>query len=156
MPRPRVRVFLDTSALFAGIWSEEGAARAILKLGEMGVIRILISPQVLAEIEAVVRRKAPHLLSPMALLLDAANVEVTPHPSPEARQQAARLVTHPGDVLVLAAALDAQPDYFVTLDKAHFLSNTLLADALPFPLGTPGDFLSWWRAIIQGAGGEER
>lgn len=56
---PRVSVFLDTSALFAGIWSAEGGARMILKLGEAGAIRLLVSPQVLAEAESALRRKAP-------------------------------------------------------------------------------------------------
>ena len=40
----RVRVFLDTSALFAGIWSASGGARMILKLGEADTIQLLISP----------------------------------------------------------------------------------------------------------------
>ena len=48
----RISVFLDTSALFAGIWSAKGGSRMILKLGEAGVIRLLVSPQVLDEIES--------------------------------------------------------------------------------------------------------
>ena len=146
----KVRVFLDTSALFAGIWSEQGGARMLLKLGEMEVIRLLVSPQVIAEIDAVLRRKAPHLLGLLALLLDEANVEILTQPSEEARKRASGLVTHPGDALVLAAALDARPDYFVTLDRAHFLDNDRLTQAVPFPVGTPGDFLAWWRTEAVG------
>ncbi len=145
----KVRVFLDTSALFAGIWSEQGGARMILKLGEMGAIRLLVSPQVIAEIDAVLRRKAPHLLGLLAVLLDAANVEISAQPSEEARKRAADLVEHPGDGLVLAAVLDAQPDYFVTLDRTHFLDNDRLTQAVPFPVGTPGDFLAWWREQLK-------
>ncbi|NPA91738.1 MAG: PIN domain-containing protein [Chloroflexi bacterium] len=141
----KVRVFLDTSALFAGIWSEKGGARAILKLGEIAAICLLVSPQVIAEIDAVLRRKAPHLLGLLAVLLDAANVEIVSQPSEEAQKRATDLVTHPGDAFVLAAALDARPDYFVTLDRVHFLDNDRLSQAVPFPVGTPGDFLAWWR-----------
>ena len=52
----RISVFLDTSALFAGIWSSEGGARMILRLGETRAIRLLVSPQVLDEIEGALRR----------------------------------------------------------------------------------------------------
>jgi hypothetical protein len=46
---------------------------------------------------------------------------------------------------VLAAAIAAQVDYFVTLDRQHFLTNEPLRAALPFPIGTPGDCLAWHR-----------
>lgn len=142
----RTRVFLDTSALFAGIWSSEGGGRVILKLGEAGILDLLVSPQVLAELDGALRRKAPHLLPSVALLLDMARIQVTQRPTPQAVEHARRRVSHPGDALVLAAALDARPDYFVTLDRRHFLS--IPEGALPFPIGTPGDFLAWWRAQI--------
>jgi len=45
----RFSVFLDTSALFAGIWSAEGGARLVLRLAEVGAIRLLVSSQVLDE-----------------------------------------------------------------------------------------------------------
>ena len=54
----RVRVFLDTSALFAGIWSVAGGSCMILRLGEAEAIRLLVSLQVLDEIEGALRRKA--------------------------------------------------------------------------------------------------
>ena len=57
----KVSVFLDTSALFAGIWSATGGGRMILKLGEAGAIRLLVCPQVLDEIESALRRKAPDM-----------------------------------------------------------------------------------------------
>jgi predicted nucleic acid-binding protein len=141
----RVRAFLDTSALFAGIWSAEGGARMILKLGEAGAIRLLVSPQVLGEIEGALRRKAPDLLGLLTLLLDRSGVEVVSSPAREAVQESQALTDHPGDVQVLAAAWAARVDYFVTLDRNHFLDNLSVKDAVPFPIGTPGDFLTWYR-----------
>jgi putative PIN family toxin of toxin-antitoxin system len=141
----RIKVFLDTSALFAGIWSAEGGARMILKLGEAEAIRILVSSQVLTEIEAVLRRKAPAALGTLALLLHQSNIEVTPAPTSELIQQSERLTGHAGDAQVLAAAWLAKADYLVTLDHAHFLDNLAVRKAMPFPLGTPGDFLAWYR-----------
>ena len=56
---PETRVFLDTSALFAAVLSSGGGARALLKLGESGAIRIWVGPTVLQEADEVFRRKAP-------------------------------------------------------------------------------------------------
>jgi predicted nucleic acid-binding protein len=144
----KVNVFLDTSALFAGIWSAKGGGRMILKLGEAGAIRPLVSPQVLDEIESALRRKAPGMLGLLALLLDRSRVEVVSSPMPETVRDSQALTGHPGDAQVLAAAWAAGADYLVTLDRKHFLDNPALKDAVPFPVGTPGDFLAWYRAQL--------
>ncbi len=52
------------------------------------------------------------------------------------------------DALVLAAAASAGVDFFVTLDRRHFLGNAPLRAALPFPIGTPGDYLGWHRECV--------
>ncbi|MBM4465505.1 MAG: PIN domain-containing protein [Chloroflexi bacterium] len=135
----RVSVFLDTSALFAGIWSATGGGRMILKLGEAGAIRLLVSPQVLGEIESALHRKAPDVLGLLALLLDRSRVEVVPSPMPETVQDSEALTGHLGDAQVLAAAWGAGTNYFVTLDRKHFLGNKTLIDAVPFAIGTPGN-----------------
>jgi predicted nucleic acid-binding protein len=145
----RVSVFLDTSALFAGVWSSEGGGRMILKLGEAGAIRLLVSPQVLEEIEGALRRKAPELLGLLALLLDRSGVEVTPPPPPQAVQNSLALTGHAGDAQVLAAAWSTGVDFFATLDREHFLDNPVLREKIPFPVGSPGDFLAWYRGSLQ-------
>ncbi|MGH7801074.1 MAG: PIN domain-containing protein [Thermodesulfobacteriota bacterium] len=141
----RISVFLDTSALFAGIWSSEGGARMILRLGEARAIWLQVSPQVLDEIEGVLRRKAPDMLGLLTLLLDRSGIEVVPVPGPEAVEQSRSLTKHVGDAQILAAAWAAGVDYFVTLDRVYFLDNPKIRAAVPFPLGTPGDFLIWYR-----------
>lgn len=138
-------VYLDTSALFAAVWSPEGGGRLILTLGELGAVQILISPQVLAEMEGALRRKAPRSLASLAILLDRARVETTEHADPAVIAELQALIGHHGDAAVMAAALTASPEYFVTLDRAHFLDNETLLERLPFPIGTPGDFIAWYR-----------
>jgi predicted nucleic acid-binding protein len=142
------KVFLDTSALFAGIWSAKGGGRMILRLGEAGAIQLLVSSQVLEEIEGALRRKAPNLLGLLALLLDRSGIEVVSMPSPKVVQDSQALTGHAGDARVLAAASGGQVDFFVTLDRKHFLDNPVLREAVPFPLGTPGDFLVWYRVEL--------
>ena len=127
----------------------------ILKLGEAGAIRLLISPQVLDEIERALRRKAPELLGLLTLLLDRSNVVIVPPPTPETLQTSQALTRHPGDARVLAAAWSAGVDYFVTLDRKHFLGNSALRDAVPFPVGTPGGFLTWYRGQVWAGLGQE-
>ncbi|MBI2486936.1 MAG: PIN domain-containing protein [Deltaproteobacteria bacterium] len=152
----RISVFLDTSALFAGIWSAEGGARMILKLGEAGVIRLLASPQVLSEIERALRRKAPDMLGILALILDRSGIAISPEPTEEAVGKTRSLIGHPGDVRVLAAAMESGADYFVTLDRAHFLDNPDLQDEVSFPIVTPGDFLVWYRKVVMKGEVEEK
>jgi predicted nucleic acid-binding protein len=141
----RIRVFLDTSALFAGVWSPTGGARAVLKLAELGAIQLWASPQVLEELDRALRRKAPDALPWLALLLDRIDLQMAHTASAGALQHSRLLIAHPGDATILACAVSAEVDYFVTLDREHFLGNDALREAVPFPIGTPGDFLAWFR-----------
>jgi predicted nucleic acid-binding protein len=140
------QVFLDASVLSAAVWSSEGGARMILKLGEAGAVHLLVSSQVLDEVEGALRREASEILGAFALLLDRSNIEVIPLPTDEATRECLVATGHQGDARVLAAALNGQVDYFVTLDRQHFLDNARLSGFASFPIGTPGDFLAWFRA----------
>jgi predicted nucleic acid-binding protein len=142
------KVYLDTSALFSGIWSDKGGARLVLKLGEVGVVRLLVGSLVLTEIETVIRSKAPDLLGVLALVLDRSNIQVVRSTSPETLQRILTFLQNTGDAHVLAVAWDNEVDYFVTLDRKHFIGNEMLRDAVPFVMGTPGDFLSWYRTRL--------
>jgi predicted nucleic acid-binding protein len=140
------RVFLDASALFAGVFSAVGGARMILKLAEEGIVDLLISSQVLAEAEGALRRKAPESLAYLALLLDLARVQVSSNPPlTQVRLWAAEIAYLP-DAAILAAAIAAKADYLVTLDRQHFLENEPLKARVPLRIGTPGDCLAWLRA----------
>ncbi len=145
---PKARVFLDTSVLFAAILSETGGARMVLKLGEADAIRIFVGPRVLQEAEGVLSRKAPQHKGRFALLLDRANVTVGPSPAADALTQASAVVDYTPDACVVAEAIAATSDYLVSLDRQHLVGNPR-AGGLPFPIGTPGDFLAWLRARLE-------
>jgi hypothetical protein len=117
-------------------------------LGELGLIGIRVSPQVLKEIEAALSEKAPQTLGLLVLLLDHAHVRVAPSAPRKMIHQAKALISHPGDARVMADAWAAKVDFFVTLDRQHFLDNAVLRQTLPFPLGTPGDALAWLRDFL--------
>ena len=61
---PECRVFLDTRAVFAAVFSAPGGARARLKLGESGVISVWLGPMVLQEADEVFQRKAMPIGTP--------------------------------------------------------------------------------------------
>jgi len=117
----------------------------VLRLGEVGAVQIVVNPQALAELERTLRSKAPHALAPLAVLLDQLRVEVAPEPGGAVLATCRALVGHSGDAMILAAAIAAAADYFVTLDRQHFLDNAKMRQAVPFVVGTPGDFLAWFR-----------
>lgn len=117
----------------------------LLRLGEVGAVALLISPQVLTELQSALTRKAPAALPLAAVLLDQAGARVVPPPDDSHLRLTRELVSHIGDAAVLAAAWQASTDFFVTLDRQHFLENPKLVPSLPFPVGTPGDALAWIR-----------
>jgi hypothetical protein len=117
----------------------------ILYLAEAGAIDVQISPDVLREIEDALREKAPHMLGALALLLDRGRVHVVSAADAEQIDAAELLTGYRPDASVLAAAHSAQPSYFVTLDRKHFLDNPTIRASVTFPVGTPGDFLAWYR-----------
>ena len=147
----KVLAFLDTSVLFAAVHSETGGARLILKLGEVNAVELWIGPCVLQEADGVIDRKSPSSKAYFALLLDRSRVRVGPEATEDALQTATTTFTYLPDAQVVAEALTVGVDYFVSLDRAHLLGNPR-ADQLPFPMGTPGDFLAWFRARLADRG----
>lgn len=148
--RTKARIFLDASAIFAGIWSETGGGRMLLKLGEAGAIVLLTSPLAVAELEAAFRAKAPRTLGTLAIVFDRARIEVTGQPSADLHKRADRLVDHAGDAQILASAWEMDVDFFVSVDRKHFVDNRRLVETVPFRVGTPGDCLAWVRERLSG------
>lgn len=143
-----LRVFLDTSAVFAGIWSAEGGGRALFKLGEARQLQLLVSKEVLTECEGALRKKLPEQLGNLAVMLDTSRVQILGSPNEAVRAKCRQVLSYENDVLVIAAAWEARVDYFVTLDRQHFLDNAALRAAAPFPVGAPGDCIQWLRTKL--------
>jgi predicted nucleic acid-binding protein len=134
------RIFLDTSVIFAAILSETGGARKLFKLGEAGVLQLIVGSNVLRECEDVIRRKVLASLPKLAYLLELGTVEITIQPIDAFIELANAIVAYKPDAYVLAEAISAKPDWFITHDKAHFLSANL-DSSLEFRIGTPGDLI---------------
>jgi hypothetical protein len=90
--------------------------------------------------EDVVRRKVPTSLPTLAYLRALGRVEIT-NQSPDAFiEQAIATMTYQPDAYVMAEAIRAKPDWFVTHEKIHFLSANPGSN-LAFRIGTPGDVI---------------
>lgn len=140
-------MFFDTSALFAAVWSEEGGARLILKLGEAGAVSLWVGPWVLREADAVLKRKSERSRGRLALLLDKAGVRVGEEAGTAAVGRALKVVEYLPDAQVMAEAMDLGVDYLVSFDRKHLVGNPR-AEGLPFRIGTPGEFLAWYRSKL--------
>ncbi|MGH7166606.1 MAG: putative toxin-antitoxin system toxin component, PIN family [Nitrospiraceae bacterium] len=142
----RWRVFLDTSALIAGLVSHTGAAREVLRAAEAQVVQLVVSRQVLTEAERNVSAKLPVILADYHALLEQIALELVEDPGLEAVREAA-VVIHHKDAAILAAAREAEVDYLVSWNTRHFHTETVRA-FVRFPILTPGEFLREFRRML--------
>lgn len=137
-PRPR-RVFLDTSALIAGLISSRGAAREVLRLGEAEAVVILLSEQVLVEADRVFEKKFPGLAGEYRNFIRNVNPVLVDDPTRAEVKKAAEWIDE-ADAPILAAALKSDADCIVTWDKRHFL-NPRVRKNVEMEIFTPGEFI---------------
>jgi predicted nucleic acid-binding protein len=144
----RINLFLDSSALFAGIVSSTGAARVLLLLAETDFITVTISEQVVAETERAILRKVPKALNDLRSAIFASRAQILRDPSPEEVNAHLHLISHPADVPILLAAMAAEVDYLVTFNRRHFIDDPEVTRGTGLRIGTPGDALSWVRGQL--------
>jgi predicted nucleic acid-binding protein len=133
-------VFLDTSVVFAAILSPEGGSRKLFRLAETGLLHLIVGPNVLRECEEVVRLKKPSSTPLLAQLLATSRTETSLAPTARQIKMAKTYVHYSPDAYVLAEAIQAKPDWFVTHDKEHFLKQREKI-TLSFEIGSPGDLI---------------
>jgi predicted nucleic acid-binding protein len=149
-PRHRPRAFLDSSEIFSGLYSPNGAPGAIVKRFVKGSIRVVVSQQVLEEVVRTIRAKLPGALPALRVLLMSIPPEIVADPEPrDVEYWMKRLPL--GDASILAAAIGAQPDYFVTGDK-HFAQDESIAGEVGLHIVSPAAFL---RLLERDAGGDQ-
>ncbi|GBE00863.1 MAG TPA: putative toxin-antitoxin system toxin component, PIN family [Euryarchaeota archaeon] len=144
----RLRVFLDTSALIAGIVSSKGAAREVLRLAESGLIEIIVSKQVIVESDRNIEAKLPEMLNDLrSFIRYIAPVMVDDPPSKEVGEYASLI--NPNDAPILSAAVSSGADYLITWDRKHFINSDVKL-RVDVKVVTPGEFLRYFRRYIEG------
>jgi len=142
---PKVDLFLDSSALIAGIISDQGAARVLLLLGEDERILLTVSEQVIVEIERNIARKAPKALPFSREIILEAKIRIVRSPSPENVRKHLDWISHEADVPILVAAREAAVDFLVTLNTRHFIADPEVSRRSGLRIGTPAEALTWIR-----------
>jgi predicted nucleic acid-binding protein len=140
-----IKIFLDSSALMAGIISNSGASRALLLLGEDEKLLLFVSEQVIVEIERNIARKIPEALPFAREMIRHAKIQIVRDPSKEEVISHLDWISHQADVPVLIAAVRAKAGFLATLNVKHFIDDPDVARMSGMLIGTPGDALLWVR-----------
>jgi putative PIN family toxin of toxin-antitoxin system len=122
-----MRVFLDTSVLFSAIFSAHGSARDLLHLADQNIVTLIVSQDVLDETERNLLKNSPAKLPLYTLLIDALAPEIVGDPTP-AEVEAVAQYTAQKDASIVAAAINANPDYLVTYDEKDLLRPPEVAE----------------------------
>ena len=145
----RINLFLDSSALIAGLISAEGASRALLLLGEDEKIQLTVSEQVIVEIERNLARKVPRAAPFAREMIRSAKVRIVRDPALKEVSQRMDWIGHAADAPILVTAYIAQVDFLVTLNRRHFLDDPKAAQQSGLRIGTPGEALRWVREQLE-------
>lgn len=133
------KVWLDSSVIISGIYSDSGASNFILRLCRKKKISVYTSTLIIKEVVRNLKKKFPQKFSvKFAKYLAKSNFQKTEFISEEEVSQYSQY-THKKDLHVLAGAAVSGVEYLVSLDKKHLLSLT--AKKLPFAIVSPKEFL---------------
>ena len=113
MGAPQYRIFFDASAYIAGLRSPVGAARELLNMAESETIGMVVSEEVVTEIDRVMTRKFPDLVQESRRIWRELKPEVVPNPSSGDMKPFLEMLDK-GDASILCAARLAKVSAFVT------------------------------------------
>lgn len=137
------KVFLDTNVFIAGLLSASGASSAVLDLGEAEEILIVVSEQVLVELDRNMLSKFPMLVARYRSFIQNLEPLLADNPSPALVKKVHQWIPT-DDAPIVAAAIHASADYLVSLDVRHFHTKALKAH-VSIPIVTPSEFLHLFR-----------
>jgi len=142
-----VRVFLDASVLFSASYSGRGASREIIRRGIRDELIIVVSRYVLEEVQRNLREKAPRAVGAFQEFVTLVSPEIADDPSPSELKEAASYINLK-DAPIVVAAVRAEVEYLVTLDRRHFLQDPKVAERSGLNIVTPDELV----AILRGEG----
>jgi predicted nucleic acid-binding protein len=142
----RVRIFLDSNVLTAGIVSTWGLDKAVLSLCAARICRLVLAEAVREEVEEnlLVRLggmesgDADRVLDHYGHLIALMKPEVVPYPGQAEVKAARHLIRHAADVPVLLSAIASHPDWLLTHNTKHF--TPAVARRTGLRIATPIEF----------------
>lgn len=157
--KQRVRLFLDSNVLTAGMVSAWGLDKAVLSLCAAGICRLVLAEAVREEVEenllirlsGMESAEANRVLDDYAHLIALMKPEMVPYPGQEEVKTARHLIRHAADVPVLLSAMASRPDWFLTHNTKHFTAAIARRTGLRF--ATPVEF---FRALAKSISGGQQ
>jgi len=152
----RVRLFLDSNVLTAGIVSAWGLDKAVLSLCAARICRLVLAEAVREEVEenlltrlgGVDSSVGGRVLDDYAHLIELTKPEIVPYPSVTDVRASRHLIRHAADVPVLLSAVASRPDWFLTHNTKHFTQAVAKRTGLRF--ATPVEFFHALSKSISG------
>ena len=145
-PTQKIKVFIDTNVLIAGVNSVTGASATILDLCEARVLQMVVSRQVLIEADRNFAAKFPQLVGRFRQFMHNLAPLMVEDPTPESMEKAATIIDRK-DAPILAAAENANVDFLITLDKRHFL-NPKTRQKVMLKVVSPIEFLQSFEKLF--------
>lgn len=136
-------LFFDASVLVAGAHSQEGGSALVLDACRLGGFTAQVSSLVVLEASQALERDFPRRsLARFYDYLAGIAWQLLPLP-PEGDLHAYASLIDPKDLHVLAAAVEGESDFLLTLDRKHVLAAAERVEQadLRLKILTPGDFI---------------
>lgn len=147
MRKQRPKVFLDTSALIAGVASSRGAARAVLQLAEIGLIEVIVSRQVIVEADRNIEEKLPEMLNEYREFIELLAPVLIDDPRQKDVERFLKVINY-DDAPILASAVSSGADFLITWDRKHFIGKDIHTHS-NLKIVTPGEFLRYFREYVE-------
>ena len=133
-----MRIFLDSNVIISGIYSKAGPPGKILDLHTAGRIQIVVCKFVLEEVIRNIRVKRSKDIPALYAFLSNAPPTVAVDPGINEILRWAKYLSYE-DAIILAAAIRAGVDCFITSDK-HFHSAELKSQKVNLKILTHAEF----------------
>ena len=135
------KVFLDSSVLVAASASLTGASAYVLGFSRQKKLKCYITLDVIGEARHNINLKlGDQARKRLIFFLKFAHIQRASMPTIEMIVQTEKYI-NAKDAPILAAAKESSVQFFLTLDKKHFLNQKIKEIAKPLQIMTPGDFV---------------
>jgi predicted nucleic acid-binding protein len=153
--RRRIRLFLDSNGLTAGIVSRWGLDKAVLslcaarlcKLVLAEVVRDEVEENLLLHAERLPTLEADELVEHYRQLVKLTDPEMVPFPAAVLVQSSRHLIRHAADVPVLLSAMASKPDWLLTHNTKHF--TEAVAKRAGLRIATPAEFFRTLSSLLR-------
>lgn len=139
MAKTGLKLFIDANVFIAGSASPAGGSSYILKACQKGVFQSITTRLILQEAKKnIIKKLDEKALNRFIKLIKTLSLKIHP---PVTTSDDYLNIIETKDAHVLAAAIESQSDYLITLDRNHFFTDKIKRAKLPIKIITPKNFI---------------